>query len=86
MQPVPLSTQFTPQFLNTARRLAPHLAAMDLDEIPDQYFTYDGRLASFQVSKPAGKRKSNTKGKAAKALTWPHQHLDPESVSIDRRA
>lgn len=54
---------------------------MDLDETPDEYFGYDARLASFQISKPATKRKSNTKGKAAKALAWPHQHLDPDSVS-----
>ncbi|KAI1660940.1 hypothetical protein F4813DRAFT_268600 [Daldinia decipiens] len=46
---------------------------MDTDEAPDRYFTYDGRLASFQSTY----RPSGTKGKASKALTWPHKQLDP---------
>jgi hypothetical protein len=42
---------------------------------PDDYFTYDGRLASFRASK----RRGSTKGKAVKK--WPHSFLEPESVS-----
>ncbi|RYP59600.1 hypothetical protein DL769_008465 [Monosporascus sp. CRB-8-3] len=54
---------------------------MELEDTPDQYFTCDGRLASFQITQPATKRKSNAKGKAAKSLAWPHRHLDPESFA-----
>ncbi|KAI1097685.1 hypothetical protein F4804DRAFT_155558 [Jackrogersella minutella] len=50
---------------------------MDSDEIPDQYFTYDGRLASFKIAQPVARRPSNAKGKASKALVWPHKQLDP---------
>ncbi|KAI1481926.1 hypothetical protein F4774DRAFT_372582 [Daldinia eschscholtzii] len=46
---------------------------MDTDETPDRYFTYDGRLASFQLAR----RPPGVKGKALKALTWPHKELDP---------
>ncbi|KAK6957548.1 hypothetical protein Daesc_000335 [Daldinia eschscholtzii] len=46
---------------------------MDTDETPDRYFTYDGRLASFQLAR----RPPGVKGKASKALTWPHKELDP---------
>ncbi|RYP62639.1 hypothetical protein DL771_009632 [Monosporascus sp. 5C6A] len=54
---------------------------MELEDTPDQYFTCDGRLASFQITQPATKRKSNAKGKAAKPLAWPHRHLDAESFA-----
>ncbi|RYP09617.1 hypothetical protein DL764_001159 [Monosporascus ibericus] len=54
---------------------------MELEDTPDQYFTCDGRLASFQITQPATKRKSNAKGKAAKTLAWPHRDLDPESLA-----
>ncbi|RYP46838.1 hypothetical protein DL768_007005 [Monosporascus sp. mg162] len=54
---------------------------MELEDTPDQYFTCDGRLASFRITQPATKRKSNSKGKAAKTLAWPHRHLDPESFA-----
>ncbi|KAI0111508.1 hypothetical protein F4814DRAFT_422689 [Daldinia grandis] len=50
---------------------------MDTDETPDRYFTYDGRLASFQSTH----RPSGTKGKASKALTWPHKQLDPSQFA-----
>ncbi|KAI1470310.1 uncharacterized protein F4812DRAFT_260472 [Daldinia caldariorum] len=46
---------------------------MDTDETADRYFTYDGRLASFQLAR----RPPVVKGKASKALTWPHKELDP---------
>ncbi|KAI8964428.1 hypothetical protein F5Y11DRAFT_316293 [Daldinia sp. FL1419] len=46
---------------------------MDVDETPDRYFTFDGRLASFK----SAQRPSGTKGKTSKALTWPHKQLDP---------
>ncbi|RYO84908.1 hypothetical protein DL762_005432 [Monosporascus cannonballus] len=54
---------------------------MELEDTPDQYFTCDGRLASFQITQSATKRKSNAKGKASKTLAWPHRHLDPESFA-----
>ena len=47
------------------------------DAIDDQFFTYEGRLGSFQKTKRRG---SNTKG--AKALNWPHKKLAPEEVGI----
>lgn len=50
---------------------------MEADEISDQYFTYDGRLASFKTAQPVARRPSNAKGKAPKAIAWPHKHLDP---------
>lgn len=55
-------------------------AKMESDETPDQYYTQDGRLASFQVAQPAARRGSNAKGKAPKAPSWPHKRLDPENV------
>ena len=45
------------------------------DAMDDHYFTYEGRLASFQKSK---KRGSTAKG--SKALNWPHKKISPESV------
>ncbi|KAI1497236.1 hypothetical protein F5X99DRAFT_28714 [Biscogniauxia marginata] len=54
---------------------------MESDEISDQYFTYDGRLASFQAAQPVARRASNAKGKAPKSLAWPHEQLDPEQLS-----
>ncbi|KAI1416865.1 hypothetical protein F5Y13DRAFT_204258 [Hypoxylon sp. FL1857] len=50
---------------------------MEADDISDQYFTYDGRLASFKSAHPVARRPSNAKGKAAKAIVWPHKHLEP---------
>ncbi|KAI1134416.1 hypothetical protein F5Y05DRAFT_398741 [Hypoxylon sp. FL0543] len=50
---------------------------METDDISDQYFTYDGRLASFKAAQPVARRPSNAKGKAPKAVAWPHKHLDP---------
>ncbi|KAI1386623.1 uncharacterized protein F4822DRAFT_410694, partial [Hypoxylon trugodes] len=50
---------------------------MEIDDTSDQYFTYDGRLTSFKSAKPTGRRPSNAKGKAPKAISWPHKQLDP---------
>ncbi|OTB06474.1 hypothetical protein M426DRAFT_20924 [Hypoxylon sp. CI-4A] len=50
---------------------------METDETSDQYFTYDGRLASFKSAHPVARRPSNAKGKNPKALSWPHKQLDP---------
>ncbi|KAI1639097.1 hypothetical protein F4809DRAFT_658419 [Biscogniauxia mediterranea] len=52
---------------------------MESDQVSDQYFASDGRLASFQVAQPIARRASNVKGgKGPKSLAWPHDHLDPE--------
>jgi hypothetical protein len=53
---------------------------MEGGEIPDQYFTFEGRLASFQSAQPVSRRKSNAKGRAPKPLAWPHKQLDPTAV------
>ncbi|KAI0204820.1 hypothetical protein F4808DRAFT_412267 [Astrocystis sublimbata] len=50
----------------------------ELSEMPEQYYTHDGRVASFYPPKPAARRGSNAKGKAPKPLSWPHSQLDPE--------
>ncbi|KAI0549330.1 hypothetical protein F4679DRAFT_547572 [Xylaria curta] len=49
-------------------------------EMPEQYYTLDGRTASFYPAKPA-RRGSSAKGKAPKALSWPHKRLDPETFA-----
>ncbi|KAI0098305.1 hypothetical protein GGR51DRAFT_565758 [Nemania sp. FL0031] len=51
---------------------------MESSEMPEQYYTHEGRLASFQSSQQTARRGSTAKGKAAKALSWPHKQLDPE--------
>ncbi|KAI2628421.1 hypothetical protein GGS21DRAFT_243312 [Xylaria nigripes] len=51
---------------------------MGTDDMSDDYFTYDGRLDSFQLAQPAGRRGSNAKGRAAKVLSWPHKQLEPD--------
>ncbi|KAI1434476.1 hypothetical protein GGR50DRAFT_662629 [Xylaria sp. CBS 124048] len=51
---------------------------MESDETPEHYYTYDGRLESFQPPQTGGRRGSTAKGKAPKALTWPHKQLDPD--------
>ncbi|KAI1740822.1 hypothetical protein F4680DRAFT_417884 [Xylaria scruposa] len=53
---------------------------MEPSEMPEQYYTLDGRTASFYPAKPA-RRGSNAKGKAPKALSWPHKRLDPETFA-----
>ncbi|KAI8628206.1 hypothetical protein F5Y19DRAFT_145055 [Xylariaceae sp. FL1651] len=54
---------------------------MESGEMPDQYYTYDGRLASFQSSQQVARRASNAKGRAPKILSWPHKRLNPESFA-----
>ncbi|KAI0541542.1 hypothetical protein GGR58DRAFT_456429 [Xylaria digitata] len=51
---------------------------MESDEMSDRYYTYDGRLASFQTAQPVARRASIAKGKVPKALSWPHKRLNPE--------
>ncbi|KAI1817929.1 hypothetical protein GGS20DRAFT_423879 [Poronia punctata] len=51
---------------------------MASDEMPDQYFTYEGRLASFQPVRQTARRGSNAKGKAPKGPSWPIKTLDPD--------
>ncbi|TGJ85856.1 hypothetical protein E0Z10_g2933 [Xylaria hypoxylon] len=51
---------------------------MESDEMSDRYYTYDGRLASFQSAQPVARRASTSKGKVPKALSWPHRRLNPE--------
>ena len=48
-------------------------------EVADEYYTYDGRLASFQAAHK--KRASNANGsRTTKTIRWPHAHLKPEAV------
>ncbi|KAI0133010.1 inhibitor of apoptosis domain-containing protein [Xylariales sp. AK1849] len=54
---------------------------MEDGEVPDHCFTYDGRLTSFQFAQPVLRRKSNAKGRAPKALAWPHKQLDPNTLA-----
>ncbi|KAF4126526.1 Inhibitor of Apoptosis domain [Geosmithia morbida] len=49
---------------------------MASEEVDYQYYTYDGRLASFQKNK---KRGSTAKG--SKALNWPHKTITAESLA-----
>lgn len=45
--------------------------------MPEHYFTYGGRLDSFETAQPV-RRPANAKGKAPKPITWPHEELDPK--------
>ncbi|KAI0484848.1 hypothetical protein GGR56DRAFT_46819 [Xylariaceae sp. FL0804] len=54
---------------------------MDSGEIPDHYYTYEGRLASFRSHQPVTRRPSNAKGRGPKALSWPHKQLNPEEFA-----
>lgn len=49
------------------------------DASPDQYFTYDARVASFQKTT---KKRASAAGGRGKALNWPHKRITPASVSI----
>ncbi|KAI0021232.1 hypothetical protein F4780DRAFT_293780 [Xylariomycetidae sp. FL0641] len=51
---------------------------MEAGEVPDHYYTYEGRFASFRPAQPAARRTSNAKGRASKAPAWPHKKLHPE--------
>ncbi|KAI1367657.1 hypothetical protein F5Y08DRAFT_297911 [Xylaria arbuscula] len=50
-------------------------------EMPEQYYTFDGRLDSFQTVQPVSRRASTSKGKVPKGLAWPHKKLDPETFA-----
>jgi hypothetical protein len=53
-------------------------------EVPDEYYTYEGRLASFQAAHK--KRTSNANGsRSTKTIRWPHPHLKPEDVRRSSR-
>ncbi|GAP82736.1 putative AT hook domain-containing protein [Rosellinia necatrix] len=54
---------------------------MELSEMPEQYYTLDGRVASFYPPQAAARRGSTTKGKASKTPSWPHKGLDPETFA-----
>jgi hypothetical protein len=57
---------------------------MAIPEVTDEYFTYEGRLASFQTAQKLSKRRgSNASSKAPKSLKWPHKFLAPEEVFMD---
>ncbi|KAI9745806.1 MAG: hypothetical protein M1818_000487 [Claussenomyces sp. TS43310] len=46
---------------------------------PEDFFTYEGRLASFQTA--SKRRASHAKGKAAKTIKWPHRFLSAEELA-----
>ncbi len=55
---------------------------MAIMDIADQYYTYEGRLASFQNAQPMSKRRaSNVSSKVPKSIKWPHSSLPPEQVN-----
>ncbi|OHX00424.1 AT hook domain-containing protein [Colletotrichum incanum] len=50
--------------------------------VPNEYFTYEGRLGSFHQVYPAPKRRQSGATKGAKNLTWPHmKYLVPEELA-----
>ncbi|KAK8080366.1 chromosome segregation protein BIR1 [Apiospora hydei] len=49
---------------------------MDDGEVPDHYYTFEGRVASFQSSQPVSGRK-----RGPKTLAWPHKGLDENSLA-----
>ncbi|KAF4844390.1 Protein bir1 [Colletotrichum siamense] len=51
--------------------------------VPAEFFTFEGRLASFKQSFPQPKRRASGAGKgASKNLTWPHaKYLLPEDLA-----
>jgi hypothetical protein len=54
---------------------------MPLDDVADQYFTYESRLTSFQTAQPLSKRRiSNATSKAPKSIKWPHHFPSAEDV------
>ncbi|RFU30538.1 hypothetical protein B7463_g5772, partial [Scytalidium lignicola] len=55
---------------------------MEIADVADQYFTYQDRLASFQVAHPLPKRRgSNANSKAPKSLKWPHKFLSADALA-----
>ena len=70
----------------TYHKTSPPAIIMAITEIADQYFTYEGRLASFQTAQQLSKRRaSNASSKAPKSLKWPHKFLSAEEVSAKLR-
>ncbi len=58
---------------------------MSLAAVAEEYFTYEARLASFQlVLSSSGKRVSMGRAKG-KAMGWPHKKLSPADVSNDSK-
>ncbi|KAK2004397.1 AT hook domain-containing protein [Colletotrichum falcatum] len=50
--------------------------------VPNEYFTYEGRLGSFHQVYPAPKRRQSGATKGGKNLTWPHmKYLAPEELA-----
>ncbi|CAM1511643.1 Fc.00g091560.m01.CDS01 [Cosmosporella sp. VM-42] len=52
---------------------------MALEDITDEYLTYESRLASFH--KTSKKRGSTANGRGAKAPSWPHKNIAPASLA-----
>jgi hypothetical protein len=60
---------------------------MAINDVADQYFAYENRLASFQTAQQLSKRRaSNASAKAPKSLRWPHKFLSPEEVRSRSRS
>ncbi|KAK2054721.1 AT hook domain-containing protein [Colletotrichum caudatum] len=50
--------------------------------VPNEYFTYEGRLGSFHQVYPAPKRRQSGATKGGKNLVWPHmKYLLPEELA-----
>lgn len=49
--------------------------------MPEQYYTHEGRVASFRPTPQATGRSSTAKAKASKTCQWPHRQLDPETFA-----
>lgn len=55
---------------------------MAIPDVADDYFTYENRLASFQIAQQVSKRRaSNASSKGPKSLKWPHKFLSPEELA-----
>ncbi|TVY78495.1 Protein bir1, partial [Lachnellula suecica] len=55
---------------------------MTLNDVADQYFTYESRFSSFQAAQQLSKRRaSNASAKAPKSMKWPHKFLSPEELA-----
>ncbi|KAH6659026.1 hypothetical protein BKA67DRAFT_685634 [Truncatella angustata] len=50
---------------------------MEEGDVPEHYYTQEGRLASFHSTS----RKPTAKGKASKSLTWPHKRIEPTDLA-----
>ncbi|KAI1109556.1 hypothetical protein F5Y14DRAFT_23559 [Nemania sp. NC0429] len=54
---------------------------MESGEMPEIYYTHEGRVASFQPTQQPARRGSTAKGKASKIPSWPHKQLDPDTFA-----